>query len=94
MFSKRSRTVNIIKGLVVGVGVVPLQLKTREKKIAPLRKKNRTGRTTLKIMAETVGLKIVRVLISFYILSISLYLAPLCWINEYINPLLNFALYY
>ena len=51
MFSKRSRTVNITKGLAVGVGAVPLQLKTREKKIAPLRKKNRTGRTTLEYLS-------------------------------------------
>ena len=34
MFSKRSRTVNITRGLAMAVGAVPLQLKTREKKIA------------------------------------------------------------
>ncbi|KAI7852140.1 hypothetical protein BDC45DRAFT_558989 [Circinella umbellata] len=48
MFSKRSRTGNITRGLAMAVCAVSLQFKTREKKIAPLRKKNRTGSTTHK----------------------------------------------
>ena len=48
MFSKRSRTATITRGLPMAVGAVSLHLKTREKKIAPLRKKNRTGSTTQK----------------------------------------------
>ena len=49
MFSKRSRTINITRGLAMAVGAVLLLLRTREKKIALLRKNNRTGRTTLQL---------------------------------------------